>query len=834
MEFLILSLIILIMKISLNWLSDYLKTELNPKQIGEKLTGCGLEVESIEDFESVPGGLRGLVVGEVIEKIKHPNADKLSLTKVNVGGPELLSIVCGAPNVEAGQKVIVATVGTKVHPTTGEAFEINKSKIRGELSEGMICAEDEIGLGNSHAGIMILDVNAKVGTPAAEFFGISSDHVFEIGLTPNRADAASHFGVARDLSAVLLADELQTNPLAEHKPAALPPANAFADDLKESPIKVELENPEACIRYSGIFINGISVKTSPDWLQNRLKAIGLRSINNVVDVTNYVLHELGQPLHAFDADKIAGKKVLVKKVAKGTKFVTLDGIERKLSENDLMICDAEKPMCIAGVFGGLDSGVSEKTKSIFLESACFESVHIRKTSKFHNLKTDSSFRFERGTDPEITIYALQRAAKLLQEIAGGEVAGTLIDIYLVKVEPKEVSFAFDNCDTLIGKKIEHNTIKKIIRALGIGISSEGQDALLLSVPPFKVDVTRSADVIEEVLRVYGYNNIGFPERVHSSLSFAPKPDPEKLREICSDLLSSNGFQEILNNSLTKAAYYDLLKLDAGSNVNILNPLSSDLGIMRRSLLFGGLETISYNQKRKNPDLRLYEFGKTYLKKINVEEGKWPFIELQRFGIFMSGRLQNESWKSSSDKIGFYELKGSVQQILNRLGFSEAKMDLTGAPEFSEAMKVVVRKKEVVRFGSVSKNILKALDITGEVYYADFDWDAVLSVLGSAKEIRFTEVPKFPSVRRDLALVIDKKVSYKEVEELAWQTEKNLLREVNLFDVYEGEKLGNDKKSYAVSFILQNSEATLTDAQIEKIMEKLSKVYAEKLSATIRS
>ncbi|HET6992426.1 MAG TPA: phenylalanine--tRNA ligase subunit beta, partial [Bacteroidia bacterium] len=409
------------MKISLNWLSDYLKTELNPQQIGEKLTGCGLEVESIEDFESVPGGLRGLVVGEVIEKIKHPNADKLSLTKVNVGGSELLSIVCGAPNVEAGQKVIVATVGTTVHPTTGEPFQINKSKIRGELSEGMICAEDEIGLGNSHAGIMILDANAKTGTPAAEFFGISSDHVFEIGLTPNRADAASHFGVARDLSAVLLADELQTNPVAEHKAANLPPANAFADDLKESPVKVELENPEACIRYSGIYVNQITVKASPDWLQNRLKAIGLRPINNVVDVTNYVLHELGQPLHAFDADKIAGKKVVVKKVQKGTKFVTLDGTERKLSENDLMICDAEKPMCIAGVFGGLNSGVSETTKSIFLESACFESVHVRKTSKFHALKTDSSFRFERGTDPEITIYALQRAAKLLQEVAGGEV-----------------------------------------------------------------------------------------------------------------------------------------------------------------------------------------------------------------------------------------------------------------------------------------------------------------------------------------------------------------------------------------------------------------------------
>ena len=821
------------MKISLNWLNDYLKTELSPQLIGEKLTGCGLEVESIENFESVPGGLRGLVVGEVKEKVKHPNADKLSLTKVDVGGVELLSIVCGAPNVEAGQKVIVATVGTTVHPISGEAFEIKKSKIRGELSEGMICAADEIGLGESHDGIMILDTNAKVGTPAAEYFGISNDHVFEIGLTPNRADAASHFGVARDLSAVLLADELQKNPAAEHHAAQLPPANAFADDLNESPIEVELMNPEACIRYSGIFIKGLEVKDSPDWLQNRLKAIGLRPINNVVDVTNYVLHELGQPLHAFDADKIAGKKVIVQKVAKETKFVTLDGTERRLSENDLMICDYEKPMCIAGVFGGMNSGVSETTKNIFLESASFEPVHVRKTSKFHALKTDSSFRFERGADPEITVYALQRAAKLLQEIANGEVAGKLVDIYPIKVEPKEIAFAFDQCDILIGKKIESNTIKKILHALGINISSEGKDALLLSVPPFKVDVTRPADVVEEVLRIYGYNNIGFPDRVHSSLSFAPKPDPEKLREICSDLLSSNGFQEILNNSLTKAAYYDLIKTDAASNVNILNPLSSDLGIMRRSLLFGGLETISYNQKRKNSDLRLYEFGKTYLKKPNVEEGKWPYIELQRCAIFMTGRLQPESWKASAEKVSFFDLKASVQQILNRLGFSEAKMDLVEATEFSEAMKVVVRKKEVARFGLVAKNILKALDISGEVFYADFDWDAVLNLVGTSKEIRFTEVPKFPSVRRDLALVIDKKVSYKEVEELAWQTEKNLLLEVNLFDVYEGEKLGNDKKSYAVSFILQNFEATLTDVQIEKIMEKLTKVYAEKLGATIR-
>lgn len=825
------------MKISLNWLSDYLKTGLTAQQIGSKLTDCGLEVESIENFESIPGGLRGLVVGEVKEKIKHPNADKLSLTKVDVGGSELLSIVCGAPNVEAGQKVIVATVGTTVHPTTGEPFEIKKSKIRGELSEGMICAEDEIGLGASHAGIMILDANAKVGTPASEFFGMGGDSVFEIGLTPNRADATSHFGVARDLSAVLLAEELQNNPLAEHHPAQLPPASAFEEELPASPIEVVLENPEACIRYSGIYISGIEVKDSPDWLQQRLKAIGLRPINNVVDVTNYVLHELGQPLHAFDAAKIAGNKVVVKKVAAGTTFVTLDGVERKLSENDLMICDAEKPMCIAGVFGGLDSGVSETTTAIFLESACFEPVHVRKTSKFHALKTDSSFRFERGTDPEITVFALQRAARLLQEVAGGTAAGALIDIYPVPVAQKEIAFAFANCDTLIGKAIPHNTIKKIIRALGINISSEGQDALLLSVPAFKVDVTRSADVVEEVLRIYGYNQIAFPDQMRSSASFAPKPDPEKVLSSISNLLSGNGFQEILNNSLTKANYYDLLKSDAAQNVNVLNPLSSDLGIMRRSLLFGGLETIAYNQKRKNPDLRLYESGKIYSKKIAKAENSeksWPYLELNRFAIFMTGRREMESWNAKSDAVGFYDLKPVVQNVLNRLGFTETKSEVIESPEFSEALKIVSRKKEIVRFGRVAKNILKALDISGDVYFADFDWDAVLSLLTTAKEIRFVEVPKFPSVRRDLALVLDKKVAYKEVEELAWQTEKNLLKEVNLFDVYEGEKIGTDKKSYAVSFILQDVSATLTDNQIEKIMEKLTKVYTEKLGATIRA
>lgn len=822
------------MKISLNWLNDYLKTELTANEIAVRLTNCGLEVESVEPFESVAGGLKGLVVGEVKEKQKHPNADKLSTTKVDVGTGELLSIVCGAPNVEAGQKVIVALVGTTVHPVSGEPFEIKKSKIRGELSEGMICAEDEIGLGESHAGIMVLDPSAKVGTPAADFFGIKTDYVFEIGLTPNRADAASHFGVARDLSAVLLTEALQKDLSAEHQPAQLPFAVAFGEELPASPITVELKNPEACIRYSGIYITNLEVKASPDWLQQRLRAIGVRPINNVVDVTNYVLHEIGQPLHAFDADTIAGKKVIVQKVAEGTPFVTLDGTERKLTANDLVICDAEKPMCIAGVFGGLHSGVSEKTKSIFLESACFEPVHVRKTSKHHLLKTDSSFRFERGTDPEITMYALSRAAYLLEEVAGGQISGAPVDLYPAKVEPKEIAFSYAKCETLIGKQIEHAVIRKIITALGMEIVSEGKDALLLSVPAFKVDVTRDADVVEEVLRIYGYNNIPFPDFLRASLSYAPKPDPEKVLETVASHLTANGFYEILNNSLTRVSYYELLSNNnAELNVHLLNPLSSDLGIMRRSLLFGGLETIAYNQNRKNADLRLYEFGKIYEKKENAE-AKWPYRESERFAMFITGRKEPEGWNTKADAVDFYGMKAMVQQVLERLGLANTAYETLNAPEWAEGLAVLSRKKEIVRLGRVAGNLLKAFGISGEVFYADFDWEAILHQVGSSRGVRFTEVPKFPSVRRDLALVIDKNVTYQSIETLAWQTEKQLLREVNLFDVYEGEKLGADKKSYAISFILQDENATLTDKQIEKIMERLTKVYTEKLGATIRS
>lgn len=820
------------MKISCNWLNDYLKTDLAPQTIGELLTGCGLEVESIEPFESVKGGLRGLVIGEVKEKDKHPNADKLSVTKVDIGTGTWLSIVCGAPNVEAGQKVVVAPVGTTVHPVTGEPFEIKKSKIRGELSEGMICAEDEIGLGTSHAGIMVLPEDAPVGTDAASYFNLKGDSVFEIGLTPNRADAISHFGVARDLAAVLYTEKLLSDHLAELDAAQLPPSDAFSDELPESEIAVQLDNPEACLRYSGIVIKDITVKPSPDWMQQRLQSCGLRPINNVVDVTNYVMLELGQPLHAFDAAKIAGNKIVVRKVAEGTPFVTLDGNERKLSEKDLMICDAEKPMCIAGVFGGQHSGVNETTTTIFLESACFEAVHVRKTSKHHALKTDSSFRFERGSDVNITLFALQRAAYLLREVAGGEMASTPVDIYPVVVEPAEVAFSFHKAERLIGKVIDRGIVKKIIRALGIEILSEGGDALLLAVPPFKVDVKREADVVEEVLRIYGYNRIDVPAQVRGSLSYAPQPDAEKIQHVVSEFLVANGFNELWNNSLTRTVYAEgMTAFGEGEAVAILNPLSSDLGVMRRTLLFGGLEVVTYNQNRKRPDLRLFEFGKVYSK---VADNKWPYAEHSRLSLWLTGKQTPESWQQKQEPVSFYQLKQMVEQLLARTGVSPSKAEPLNDELISEGLTYLLGKNELVRFGKLKKNILKKTDTAGDVWWADFNWTNLLKAVGNSKGIRSKELPKFPEVRRDLALVLDRKVTYSEIEQLAFQTEKQLLRNVNLFDVYEGENIGTDKKSYAVSFILQDEEATLTDKQIEKVMEKLTKVYTEKLGAVIRS
>lgn len=847
------------MKISLNWLKEYYQTDMTAEEISAALTGCGLEVESVEHFESLPGGLRGVVIGEVKEKAKHPNADKLSLTKVDVGGPELLSIVCGAPNVEAGQKVVVATAGAMLYPTGGEPFEIKKSKIRGENSEGMICAEDEIGLGESHAGIMVLNADAKVGMPAAEYFNVSSDIVLEIGLTPNRSDAASHFGVARDLAAVVLAQKLITDVHAESAEASFPAIAAPSEELPACPVTIEIEDSVACKRYSGILLENINVGPSPSWLQTRLKAIGLRPINNIVDITNYVMHETGQPLHAFDADKIGGNKIVVKKVAAGTKFVTLDSATRELTANDLMICDADKPMCIAGVFGGLDSGVSDNTERVFLESAAFDAVHVRKTGKHHQLKTDSSFRFERGSDPEITVTALLRAVFLMENTASGKVASQVIDVYPGKTEQAEIAFSFDECDHLIGKRIEHNIIRRILAALGIQILSDGNDALLISIPHYKVDVTRPADVVEEILRVYGYNNIGFPEKIQISASPMKKPDPENVREITANNLASRGFRELLNNSLTKTSYYEQLKgypaTDSGQvaaekAVKLLNPLSSDLGVLRMTLLFGGLESLTYNQNRKIPDLRVFEFGKIYRTtrlnlsdspkektQANLAEGtseKWPWEEHEQLLLLMTGKKQPETWAAKAEGISFGDLRREVDSILNRLGLHGLKWTSLDNALYSEGLVAHSGKREVVRMGIVAKNILKQTDTQGTVYAAEFEWTTILKLLAKAKPTRFEEVGKFPSVRRDLALVMDKKVTYQQLEEIAWNTEKKLLREVNLFDVYEGEKLGEGKKQYALSFILQDKEATLTDKQIDKTIERLQSAFAEQVGATLRS
>lgn len=814
------------MKISYSWLKEYVKTELPPEELGKLLTNCGLEVESIEKFETVAGGLNGMVVGEVKTKEKHPDADRLSITTVDIGTGNLLNIVCGAGNVAAGQKVVIATVGAMLYPTVGEPFEIKKSKIRGQLSEGMICAEDEIGLGTSHEGIMVLNAHAKIGTPAKDYFKISEDFVFEIGLTPNRADAASHVGVARDLVAVL--NVIATSDQ-EKQSLILPTVNNFNVDSTDRVIDVKVEDTVACPRYSGLTISDIKVIDSPEWLKNRLKAIGVRPINNIVDVTNYVLHELGQPMHAFDADKIKGDTVIIKKLTDKTKFKTLDETERELSSDDLMICNSEGGMCIAGVFGGIDSGITEKTKTIFLESAYFESTSVRRSSKRHSLKTDASFRFERGTDPNITVYALKRAALLIKEVAGGKISSDIIDVYPKKIENFKVAFSYEQCAQLIGKRIDIELIKNIITSLGIEIEHEGNDALLLSVPPFKVDVQREQDVIEEVLRIYGYNNIEIPVTLNSSLAFAEKPDREKIQNIVSDLLTNNGFSEMMCLSLTKEEHAAKLKsLNTDHNVKMLNPLSTDLNVLRQTLLFSGLETIIYNRNRKNPDLKLYEFGKTYM---TIKAGE-KYIETKHLSVFITGSKQGENWNAKEEPVNLYTLKGIVKAILERLGITDVKMTEYSGDLFSSGLSFNLNKKSVVEFGSVSKSILRSMDIKQEVFYADFNWDLIIEAVKKTN-VMYTEVPKFPEVRRDLALLIDKTIQFEQLEQLAYQAEKGILKNVNLFDVYEGDKLPSGKKSYALSFTLQDDNATLTDKQIEKIMEKLMKTYQEKVGAEIR-
>ena len=799
------------MKISYSWLKQFIQTDKTPQEISLILTDIGLEVESLEKVQAIPGGLEGLVIGEVKECSQHPNADRLRVTKVDVGTGTLLDIVCGAPNVAAGQKVVVATVGCEIHPTEGEPFKIGKSKIRGEVSEGMICAEDEIGLGKSHDGIMVLPPDVKIGTLAKEYFNLPDDFLYEIGLTPNRADAASHLGVARDLAAFLKQDIIK------------PSVDTFEVKNTSNIVNVEVIDKDAAPRYSGVTISGITVQESPKWLKEKLAVIGVRSINNIVDVTNFVLHDLGQPLHAFDADEIAGKKVIVKNCASGTKFKTLDDVERTLHADDLMICDIEKPMCIAGVFGGIGSGVSENTKNIFLESAYFNAVSVRKTSKRFGLKTDASFRFERGTDPEITVYALKRAALLIQEVAGGEITSEIFDHYPNPIAPFNVELTFEHVQKLIGVAIPKEEITAIIKALGIQIEKESTTQLSLKVPTYKVDVTRPVDVIEEVLRIYGYDNIEIPQKVNASLNVSPKPDKEALQHSIADMLTSKGYFEILSNSLTKSSY----SADLTNAVKILNPLSSDLDMMRQSMLFSGLEAVIYNQNRKNSDLKLYEFGKTY----HTIDGKYQ--ENNHLAIFLSGKVEAEQWNQTSKPISFYNLKAAVDAILKKLNITNLQSEETQNPEFAYGVQYRRGPKVLVDFGAVAAKSLKITDLSKiTVFYANFNWDMILTLVKNNK-ISYKEVSKFPAVRRDLSLLLDKSVKFEDLKRIANKTEKSLLKEVNVFDVYEGDRLPENKKSYALSFVLQDEEKTLEDKQIDSIMQKLIANFGKEVGAEIR-
>ena len=807
------------MNISYNWLKNYLDLNLSTEEISQLLTDIGLEVEGVKLIESVKGGLRGVIIGEVITKTQHPNADRLSLTTIDVGEDHLIQIVCGAPNINVGQKVPIATVGTWLYDGDNK-FKIKKGKIRGEESIGMVCGEDELGLGEDTDGIMVLDSTAKVGIPASEYFKLESDIVFEIGLTPNRSDAMGHIGVARDLLTIL-----------NHKGSKLqmckPSTKDFKVDNRDKNIEVEVEDHKICPRYSGLSISGIKVATSPNWLQNKLKAIGITPTNNVVDITNYVLHEIGQPLHAFDSNKIEGNKIVVSCVKEKTKFTTLDEIERELSSDDLMISDAKKPLCIAGVFGGLDSSVTDSTTEIFLESAYFNSVSIRKSAKRHNLNTDASFRFERGCDPNSTVYALKRAALLITEICGGKISSEVIDIYPNPIANFPVELTYTKMDSLIGEKIDRQVVKNILNDLEIEISKEKIEGLSLLVPPFRADVKREVDVIEEILRIYGYNTISIPLKINTNISHNNDVNNEQIRNVISDLLSSTGFNEAMNNSLTKQAFTDLIPdLSKEQNITLLNPLSQDLNVMRQSLLFSGLENIAYNQNRKNTDIKFYEFGKTYHK---TEKGN---IENQHLQILVSGRIQAENWNTNDDKADFYFIKERVEHILNRLGIKKVNSETLNTYGFEEGLIYTFKKKRLVSFGRLNAKLVKSFDVKSTVYAADFNWDLMLEIAGYTK-IKYREFSKFPEVRRDLSLLVNKSVSFDELKKIAVESDNKILKLVNLFDVYQGDKLPEGKKSYALSFIMADDTKTLTDTYVDKVMEKLMKSFTDKAGAEIR-
>jgi phenylalanyl-tRNA synthetase beta chain len=821
------------MKISLNWLKEIIDIDCSVEDLSKLLTNCGLEVEGIEEFESVKGGLKGVVIGKVITCEPHPDSDHLHVTTVDVGGDRLLDIGCGAANVAAGQKVVVATVGTIIYSDKGD-FEIKKSKIRGCVSEGMICAEDELGLGTSHAGIMVLPDEAFVGCPAADYFKIERDTVFEIGLTPNRNDATGHIGVAKDVSAVLNVQNAMCN-------VQCAMCNVQSDEMKssESKISVEVIDDVDCPRYSGITLTNITVKESPEWLKNRLKAVGIRPINNVVDVTNWILMHYGQPLHAFDLKEVKGGKIIVKKLPNGSKFTTLDGVERTLNGSELMICNAEEGMCIAGVFGGEKSGVKESSTDIFIESAYFNPLSIRKTSKLHGLKTDASFRYERGCDPNITVRALEHAVSLLQELAGAKISSEIIDIYPNPIEKKEVEFSFANLNRIIGIEIPKEKVIKILENLdfieGKNNKEEG-DVIALKIPTNKADVTREIDVIEEIIRIYGFEHI--ENKGNATIVFAEnkKPNKEEIYNIIAERLVGLGFSEILNNSLISSEIATKIKgFNPDLDVVMANPLSSEMSVMRQSLLFGGLTNLAYNINRQNSDLKFFEFGNVYHqnpKSTGEDNVAKQFKQINKVSLLLSGNKNPESWQWKQEKVDFDYLKSIVLLIFNSLKIKNYSLKEEFPEYFDYGISYYINEKPAVVLGKISKATMKYFDIKQDVYFAEFDWDLMLKSV-SGKPVNFTELPKFPAVRRDLALLIDKKTTFKEIEEVAYRTERKLLKKVDLFDVYEGDKLPDGKKSYAVAFILQDENQTMSDKAITSIMNKLIYQYKNLLGAEIR-
>ena len=820
------------MNISYNWLKEYVNFDLTPDEVAAALTSIGLETGDVEEVQSIKGGLEGLVIGEVLTCEPHPNSDHMHITTVNLGQGDPVQIVCGAANVAAGQKVVVATLGTKLYDGD-ECFTIKKSKLRGVESNGMICAEDEIGIGTSHEGIIVLPEDVVPGTLAKDYYNIKSDYVLEVDITPNRSDACSHYGVARDLYAWLIQNGRQAT-------LKRPSADAFKVDNHDMNIDIVVENTEACPRYAGVAIKNVTVKESPEWLQNKLRLIGVRPINNIVDITNYILHAYGQPMHCFDADKIKGGKIVVKTCPEGTKFVTLDEVERKLSDRDLMICNAEEPMCIAGVFGGLDSGTTETTKDVFLESAYFHPTWVRKTARRHGLSTDSSFRFERGIDPNGTIYALKEAALLVKELAGGEIASEIKDNYPAPIADFPVELSYEYTNALIGKVIPAETIKSIVTSLEMKITGETPEGLSLLVPAYRVDVQRPCDVVEDILRIYGYNNVEIPTSVKSSLSVKGDVDKSvKLQNLVSEQLVGCGFNEIMNNSLTAATYYEGLETYKPENlVQLMNPLSNDLNVMRATLLFGGLESIQHNANRKNADLKFFEFGNCYhfnAEKRNPEKVLAAYSEELHLGLWITGKRVSNSWAHPDENTSVYELKAYVLNIFRRLGVNFGGLVFGNLTDdiYSVAISVHTRGgKLLATFGVLHKKIQKAFDIDNEVYYADLNWKELMKAIKN-NTVAYKEISKFPAVKRDLALLIDKKVQFAEIEKIAYETDKKLLKSVELFDVYEGKNLEAGKKSYAVSFMLQDENATLNDKQIDKVMQKLIANLQNKLGAKLR-